>query len=171
MKVCIDHGHGGYTCLHCGKSFSPTRTQIKRGTGKFCSISCSVTSRNILNNPAKLPEVRVKISANHANVSGENNPMYGRRGRDAPSFIDGRRNYGGDVYRGIALANKPAICEVCGIRPKGKRLHIHHVDKDHSNNDLYNLMVVCVICHNNILHKRERDNKGRFMKVEVMANV
>jgi hypothetical protein len=31
-------------------------------------------------------ETRKKLSENHANVSGENNPMYGRKGETAPAF-------------------------------------------------------------------------------------
>lgn len=171
MNVCIDPGHGGYDCLRCGKHFYPARSQIVKGKGKFCSISCATTFRNLRDNPAKHPEVREKIKLNHADVSGINNPMFGRRGRDAPSFIDGRDQYVGDTYRGIALASKPPICEVCGSEPKGRKLHIHHKDENHENIELSNLMVLCVRCHNNIMHLRQRDSKGCFLKKEVMACV
>ncbi len=32
------------------------------------------------------PETKKKMSRNHADVSGENNPMYGVRGKDAPAY-------------------------------------------------------------------------------------
>lgn len=38
----------------------------------------------------RTPEEKEKISKNHANVSGKNNPMYGKYGSDNPNF--GRRN-------------------------------------------------------------------------------
>jgi 5-methylcytosine-specific restriction endonuclease McrA len=90
--------------------------------------------------------------------------MYGRKGKLSPSYIDGRKEIPGDIWRKIALLNKPSICEICGTEIKNRRLHVHHKDKDRSNNNLDNLQVVCVCCHNNILHPRKRDQYGRFIK-------
>lgn len=151
-------------CKECTKEFFVPPSQVKRGGGKFCSVSCGTTYRNKTNNPAWREEVRAKISKNHADVSGEKNPMYGRRGENAPSWIDGRNSISGDIWRKIALINKPPICELCGKEPTGRNLHIHHKDKNRKNNDLDNLQVVCSHCHMNVIHKRERDEKGRFMK-------
>jgi len=75
------------TCIECGRNFYVRKCYQKRGQGKFCSVSCSTKYRNKHNNPAWLPEVREKISKNHADVSGKNNPMYGRKGTLAPSYI------------------------------------------------------------------------------------
>lgn len=155
-------------CGECGKTFNVYPSQIKRGGGKFCSISCATTYRNKTNNPAWRPEVRRKISENHADVSGENNPMYGRRGKDAPAYIDGRNSIKGDTWRKVALTYKPPICEICGDKPTGRSLHVHHIDKDRTNNDLDNLQVVCVSCHNTKIHIRERDYLGRFTGREVV---
>lgn len=168
MKIVIDQGHGGpwveRTCMHCGKSFNVRRCYAKRGQGKFCSPSCKTTFMNIHNNPAKRPEVREKISLNHADVSGKNNPMYGKRGRDSPGYVDGRSSIAGDIWRKIALINKPPICEICGTYSEGRNLHVHHKDRNRKNNNLENLQVVCCLCHNNIIHPRERDYLGRFKK-------
>jgi hypothetical protein len=35
------------TCQHCGKSFAVPPSKVQEGGGKFCSISCGVTHRNI----------------------------------------------------------------------------------------------------------------------------
>lgn len=49
--------------------------------------------------------------------------------------------------------HKKRACEVCGVeRPKGrrwceKRLHIHHIDNDPSNNNPSNLKTLCRNCH------------------------
>lgn len=152
------------TCLECGKIFFAYPSLIKRGGGKFCSISCGVKHRNKINNPAKRLEVRLKISLNHADVSGKNNPMYGKKGKEAPGYIDGRNSISGDTWRKIALINKPQICEICGVNVQGRKLHVHHKDKNRKNNDLKNLQVVCVECHNKIVHPRKRDSLGRFTK-------
>ncbi|WP_083910437.1 HNH endonuclease [Effusibacillus pohliae] len=94
--------------------------------------------------------------------------MYGRRGKDAPGWIDGRNRIKGDVWRKIALTHKPPVCEECGRKTKGRKLHVHHKDKNRKNNDLSNLQVVCSYCHNNKIHKRERDHLGRFTGKEVV---
>ena len=39
-------------CKQCGKEFYQYACYVKRGQGKFCSISCGVTYRNLTNNPA-----------------------------------------------------------------------------------------------------------------------
>jgi len=156
-------------CKQCGKEFEIRKCYVRRGQGKFCSTSCVTTYRNLRSNPSKKPEVRRKISKNHADVSGKNNPMHGMRGSLAPGYIDGRNKIRGDPWRKIALTHKERVCELCGGVPRNKRnLHVHHKDGNRKNNDLENLQVVCVWCHNNILHKRQRDEFGRFVSEEVV---
>ena len=48
-------------------------------------------------------------------------------------------------YQRIRRELKPDICEMCG--ETNCRLDTHHVDRDHSNNTVENLMVLCVKCH------------------------
>lgn len=149
-------------CIECQQQFWQWPSVVKRTGSKFCSNSCSVRHRNRINgNPAKRPEVRAKIAANHACVSGELNPMYGVRGERAPAFIDGRNAFGGG-WHGKALANKPWACQRCGDVPVGRRLHVHHLDGDHGNDDLENLEILCVACHNNLAHPRGRNSLGQF---------
>jgi hypothetical protein len=157
-----------HVCMQCGKEFMVRKCYAKRGQGKFCSVSCSTKYRNLHNNPSKRPEVKNKISLNHADVSGSNNPMFGKKGKEAPGYIDGRNSITGDIWRKIALLNKPQACEICGEQISGRKLHIHHKDKNHNNNSLDNLQVVCVRCHNLIIHKRDRDELGRFISKEAM---
>ena len=151
-------------CKQCGKIFWVRKCYTKRGQGIFCSTSCGTTYRNTVNNPTRDPEVRLKISVNHYDVSGKNNPMYGRRGWTAPSYKDGRSVILGDLWRKLALINKPQRCEICGNKPDKKRkLHVNHKDGNRKNNNLDNLQVVCSSCHNNKLHLRKRDKQGRFL--------
>lgn len=148
------------TCLWCGRVFEKPKSVIEHGGGKFCSLSCSTTYRNTHNNPTLDEKVREKISASHADVSGEKNPMYGRRGASAPSFIDGRNSFSGEQYRKVLLASGAEYkCAVCGAT---ERLNVHHRDGDHKNNDVRNLVLLCYSCHNNVAHKYTRDTLGRF---------
>ena len=149
------------TCLWCGETFLAYPSEIKKGGGKFCSRKCSMTFRNTYDNPTKSAEVRAKISLHHADVSGENNPMFMKRGEQAPSYKDGRTYFKGDIYRRILLASgRKQECEICKTTSD---LCVHHIDGNHDNNVLDNLTWVCYNCHNNIKHPRERDEQGRFV--------
>lgn len=152
-------------CEQCRADFSVYPSQIKKGGGKFCSLSCGTTYRNKTNNPSKRPEVREKISKNHADVSGKNNPMYGVRPK---TYKNGYTNSGKNYYRFIAFNSFPSICNRCGLEAPEKQLEIHHKDRNRKNNELINLEVLCAKCHKEE-HKgefaREKDKKtGRFLK-------
>ena len=44
-----------------------------------------ISENNIWNDKERCEEARKKLSENHANVKGENHPMYGRTGKDNPN--------------------------------------------------------------------------------------
>lgn len=152
-------------CLQCGKTFKTHACQVKRGGGKFCCTSCGIRYRDLHDNPSRRPEVKAKIAEHHADVSGVNNPMYGKRGSDAPGYIDGRNSFKGHTYRRIMLASGTIPkCAFCG---KTGHLHVHHRDGDRSNNAAHNLVWVCVKCHNTRAHAYMRNEKGQFIGSEL----
>lgn len=152
-------------CVHCGKAFKTYMSEIRKGGGKFCSIGCGTKHRNLTDNPAKRPEARRKISENHADVSGVNNPMYGRRGADAPNYIDGRSSWGINTQHGriIAASGAERKCAICG---SSEQIEVHHLDGVHRNNDLSNLVYLCADCHRTKAHTYKRNPKGQFCAVE-----
>ena len=151
-------------CLQCGSEFEVRPSDIRKGGGKFCSIRCSTTYRNLHDNPSWRSEVRTKISLNHADVSGENNPMYGRRGENAPSYIDGRNSFTGETYRRMLLARTSELkCSLCG---SVEHLEAHHIDGNHHNNKIENLAWLCSNCHRNVAHDYIRDAKGRYSSIK-----
>lgn len=149
-------------CIQCGKEFETYSCYFKRGGNhnKFCSLSCSTTYRNLTNNPSWRKEVREKISKNHADVSGENNPMYGRKGELAPSYIDGLKE---PAYRKIYIrSGMEMACKLCN---SDKDIEIHHKDGDHYNNDINNLVALCRKCHHTVAHTILRDEKGKIKAI------
>jgi hypothetical protein len=54
-------------------------------------------------------------------------------------------------------------CAICGT---GQDLHIHHIDRDPSNDDLANLMTLCEICHARVhAGLRHEDGEERVIRV------
>lgn len=157
---------GKCTCIMCGQSFYRYKSAIKQGGGKFCSISCATKYRNINNNPTKDEAVRRKISQNHADVSGEKNPMFGKSGALSPNYIDGRTLYKGERYRRKLLANTPPEHLKCALCGNTENLEVHHKDGNHKNNEMKNLAWLCKKCHRYIVHEYIRDERGRYIGVK-----
>jgi len=60
------------------------------------------------------------------------------------------KNYIFNKKKNVILYIFKYRCEVCGyFSPQN---HIHHIDKNHFNNDSFNLAVICGRCHI-FLHK------------------
>lgn len=51
-------------------------------------------------------------------------------------------------YRRLAIETYGYQCCVCGECDRTKVLHVHHIDGNHSNDDISNLVVLCPTCHN-----------------------
>jgi len=55
--------------------------------------------------------------------------------------------------RSIALAHYPNVCAAqCGA-DEARVLHLHHIDGNHKNNDVNNLMLLCPTCHERVTKK------------------
>lgn len=50
-------------------------------------------------------------------------------------------------YRYKALEQYGEECKICGVT---ERIEVHHIDGDHGNNSVDNLLPVCRDCHNSI---------------------
>lgn len=67
-----------------------------------------------------------------------------------PASVD-EKGYAGDWYIISAQMREKRdfTCEKCRVRLADKKhlLHVHHLDRDKTNNDENNLQVLCVVCH------------------------
>lgn len=119
---------------------------------------------------------------------GENNPMFGRRGKSSPNF--GRkhteeykqfmRRYKTDIdfhlnnlitegspkYKVDAIRKYGAKCEHCGTNRA--IFEVHHLDGNHNNDDIDNLVVLCIHCHQTYAHNKT--NKGQGWVNELNIN-
>lgn len=106
-----------------------------------------------VDNPAAKKEVAEKISATIAKMwedgvyDGRVNGMLGLTGENNPKYIpEGRA----EKYRQKAMYYHPeAICMCCGKQLSwgDKSIEVHHVDENHDNFTLTNLMPLCHSCH------------------------
>jgi hypothetical protein len=72
-----------------------------------------------------------------------------------------RWNNGISIYRKILLKNgKQPICQNCKIKDT-RLLNAHHVDHDRNNNDLNNLVWLCLNCHFLVHHDKIVDRNIR----------
>jgi len=127
------------------------------------------------NNPAARPEVRKKISLNHADVSGLKNPMYGNpridlqekfKGKGNPNYLHGKayEPYSSkwtETLKESIRQRDNYICQLCGrtqkreIKELNQKLSVHHIDynKEHLNPN--NLMTLCRKCNMKVNFNRD----------------
>jgi len=116
------------------------------------------------NRTKKMRKIRSK------NSSGENNPMYGKKGEFASNWRGGisRDPYAFEFNNELKEAIKERdryVCQNCGNK---KRLHVHHIDYDKKNSDATNLITLCNVCHAKTNFGRDRWI-GKFR--EMVANI
>lgn len=151
------------TCSVCGKEYEITlqryNQKIKENTAFYCSSECRSHRGSILCHCAKCNKevwrtksqlARSKsgnifcssscsTSFNNHFKTGENHP-----------------NYTGKDYRKKAFDNYEHKCAVCGWNQEEAVLEVHHIDENHTNNELKNLVILCPICHKYLtLHLRK----------------
>lgn len=63
------------------------------------------------------------------------------------------------AYRRNAFEKYPHKCAICGFAEDEDLLEVHHIDENHNNNELSNLIILCPICHKKITsHKYQLVN-------------
>jgi len=126
--------------------------------GRKCTIKQKLKISNTLKqkyksgyiNPNKgrifTEEWKRKLRENHSDVSGKNNPMFGRKRKSQFGELNNNWKNGSGAYRRIAYKKYGYICNKCGITNK-KVLLVHHKDRNRKNNNIDNLEILCRNCH------------------------
>ena len=120
-------------CKQCGSLFSRYPSYFKNRAGVFCSYKCMLDFNSIdwkINNPAK-------------DLSGKNNPMYGKKPWNYSENGSQRK----DGYFRITLNGKRLLKHrILAEKKLGRKLKkleiVHHIDGNNTNNNLENLLVI-----------------------------
>lgn len=107
-------------CAYCGKEIWKTMSEINNS--KSGNVFCSRSCATSLNNSL------YKTKENH------------------PNYINGSSFR----YREDAFKVYEHKCLVCGWNEDKRILEAHHIDENHSNNNIHNLCLLCPTCHRKI---------------------
>lgn len=122
-------------------------------------------------------KTRKKISKNHRDCKGKNNPMYNvhRLGQDSPNWKGGKSLI---KYSSLFINLRKTIrkrdnykCQNCGMTEEEhrkkykKRLEIHHIDYDKENNGFFNLITLCRFCNSHANANRNHWKLYFFKKI------
>lgn len=141
-------------CLICDTEFLARPTDVRRGHGKYCSISCSNSARR--RDPVPNVVCACCNKEFHLSQSKQDQSKSGlffccREHKDRSQRIGGIKaiqpDHYGTGYKALAWNNFPHNCNRCGYDEHVKILEVHHRDHDHSNNVLENLELLCPNCH------------------------
>jgi len=124
----MNNNHKKFVICPCGKKIykKPSESYDDWDKRKYCSRECLKFRKD--------SEETRKKKAHHL----EEHPCWREKvDRNTPVLI-----------KMLKRANIPLDnCMICDKKIKGSKRHIHHKDKDKTNSNLSNLMVVCPKCH------------------------
>lgn len=152
-------------CRICGKSFYTKPSWLKKGFGFLCSRTCQnewsrtgkvvncFLCREKVYKSLKALKKSKKYFCNKSCQTKWRNTFFS--GSKHANWKDGASI----AYRNIMIKNDiPKICSLC--RSVDFRiLAVHHIDLNHNNNSLKNLMWLCHNCHFLIHHYNEERDK------------
>lgn len=127
-----------------------------RKTGRF--LHCHTCQKQIWKAPSQEKGNKSFCSRNCSAVATNKK----RRGPLHPNYKHGR----GIKYRAEALQHYGAACEVCGYSVNSRLIEVHHIDGDHSNWQMPNLMPMCVWHHVAITRRLAHLVKRKFIWIE-----
>ncbi len=154
-----------FKCKECKKKISRHSGKYGYGNCQSCANrktsmgrKCSKATRTKLSNGQKgrpLTEFhRKQLSLYHADVSGERNAMFGKKGKLSPNWQGGKSF---ELYPlGWNKTFKEQIryrdgykCQICGCPEVecNRKLDVHHIDYDKKNIKPNNLITLCISCH------------------------
>jgi len=156
------------TCQKCKKKFKVS--EKRKDKAKFCSYPCywkdkkgkkwteTFTRQEVEKRKEQLRELHKTLRGRkRPDVTERNkkdNPMWSKEAQEKSSkshTIHGWNNGHTKAFRYL----KPK-CSHCNER-NPKKLHAHHLDGDRFNNNITNLIILCIKCHYRLHAKARRE--------------
>lgn len=143
----------GIRCLECGHEWYPIAQSVMYMSGikeghecpscriKKIEVECGYCGKKIVKRPS---EFKTSKSGFHYCSKTCGNLHKNQMRRDNGEWKDSQN------YRLKAFENLKHQCAVCGWDEDERLLEVHHIDSNHSNNELDNLCILCVLCHRKI---------------------
>ena len=116
------------------------------------------------------------LSIHHWDTSGVNNPMYGKRGKDATNWMGGLSSFPypfefNKYLKEYIKKRDNYFCQNCFSKgDKLGRLYIHHINYDKINCSEYNLITTCSSCNSKANFKRDKWEKLYREKIDKIYN-
>ncbi len=168
--------HGERRCEECSK---PAPKAVRRGKDAhpYCSRACLLAARErrkaetrerntipcgtcstlfVKVNSKSRYCSRACANVRHSSyIAGAQNPKW-KDGAAQRRQVHGAKGY--RIMRPLIVAADGHACVVCAAAPK--RLHVHHIDSEPTNNEASNLVTLCPTCHR-LWHAAE--SRGRIL--------
>ena len=161
-------------CKICNKEFYAKPNWILLGNGKYCSIKCRGEAAKTGKKVACFICGKETYKAQKALKGSKSGKFFCSKscqtvwrnsivyvGKNHPNWKEGKFI----SYRNILIKNHvPRICMFCNIHDK-RVLAAHHIDGNHINNKLENLVWLCYNCHSLVHnHKKEQLKFKKILK-------
>lgn len=162
-------------CLICRAEFYAKPSWLKAGFGKYCSVACQRKGQKN-GRFVSCFICRKKVYRTQKGLRGSKSRKYfcskscQTVWRNTMVFVGSRHpnwkhGFSNDYYRRILSRTKrKKVCQLCETTDS-RILVVHHVDHNHFNNKLTNLMWLCQNCHFLIHHYKEE--RKRLMETLV----
>lgn len=165
-------------CEWCNGVFQVRPSYLKRGRGKFCSHSCCVSKTHAKKRATFKDNCKCAMcgkafrkTPSRLKNSKSNLHFCSRLCKDKAQRIEGLEAMrphtykdGYSRYRQVAFRHHPHECKKCEYHKIVNVLVVHHIDRDHSNNQPENLEILCPTCHEEE-HFLSKD--GRFTNTSI----
>ena len=163
-------------CAKCGKEFEVTlqkyNASLKENSSFYCSkecyshkgsqlCECANCGKMVWRTNSQIKRSKTgNIYCSRSCAVSKNNTLF-KTGENHP-------NYTGNDYRKKAFDNYEHKCMICGWDEDDSILEVHHLDENHSNNEIENLMILCPLCHKKLTtHNYILTEENTIIKKEI----